>query len=294
MTTTTKGPSRMNHKGLLIGAIVLATSTGCSTAKVDGATLQKALVKQGMSVGEASCVADKLSSELTPAEFQKAALANTADELNKSLGEKKAAEVTRVVVACVSPGGTVPDTISDTGPTDPNPSVTTPAQAVVDATSPATAPAEPTTTRPATRPDVPLNTAADVTNGWTVTAQGYDADATGAVMAANEFNAAPPAGQRYITIRLSATFVGRADAQKSTVSDLSLRAVGAKGVAYNSYDCSASLATPLETFTDVFTGATVEGDVCFLIDDSDAESLRLYIETYDSHLDDTTTFFSLR
>jgi hypothetical protein len=279
----------MNHKGLLSGALVLVALAGCSETKIDGATLRKALVKQGMSVGQASCVADKLSSTLTPAEFQKTALANSTDELNKSLGEKKAAEVTQVVVACVAPGGTLPDTIaSATSSTD-----TTPV-AVVDTATPATAAVDPTTTRAATKADVALNTAADVTNGWTVTAQGYESDATAAVMAANEFNTAPAAGQRYVTIHLSTTFGGRTDAQKSTVSDLTLRAVGAKGVAYNAYDCSASLAKPLETFTDVFTGATVEGDVCFLIDDSDADSLRLYIETYDSHLDNTTTFFSLR
>ncbi len=290
MTTATKGPSRMSHKGLLIGAIALAAFAGCGEAKVDGATLQKALVKQGLSVGQASCVADKLNSKLTADEFQRAALANTTDELNKSLGEKKAAEVTQVVIGCVSPGGTVADTIStDTIATD-----TTPAPAVVDTAALTTDPAEPTSTRAAIKAEVAFNTAADVTNGWTVTAQAYESDATAAVMAANEFNTAPPAGQRYITIHLSASFTGRTDTQKSTVSDLSLRAVGAKGVAYNSYDCSASLATPLETFTDVFTGATVAGDVCFLIDDSDADSLRLYIETYDTHLDNTTTFFSLR
>lgn len=280
----------MNRKGLLSGALALAALAGCSEAKVDAATLQKALVKQGLSIGQASCVADKLSSTLTPAEFQKTALANSTDELNKSLGEKRAAEVTQVVVACVAPGGTLPDTV----PVDTSSIETTPTDAVVDTAAPAVAEAEPTTTRPTTKPDVAFNTAADVTNGWTVTAQAYEVDATAAVMAANEFNTPPAAGQRYITIHLSATFAGRTDAQKSTVSDLSLRAVGAKGVAYNSYDCSASLAKPLETFTDVFAGATLEGDVCFLIDDSDADSLRLYIETYDSHLDNTTTFFSLR
>jgi hypothetical protein len=289
MTTTTQGRSRNSLHGLLTGAFALAALAGCSEAKIDGATLQKALVKQGMSVSQASCVADKLSSKLTPAEFQKAALANSTAELNKSLGEEKAAEVTQVVVACVAPGGTLPDTVpSDTSSAD------TTVEAVVESVAPATVAAEPTTARPTTKPDVAFNTAADVTNGWTLTAQAYEADATAAVMAANEFNTPPAAGQRYITIHLSATFAGRPDAQKSTVSDLSLRSVGAKGVAYNSYDCSASLAKPLETFTDVFAGATLEGDVCFLIDDSDADSLRLYIETYDSNLDNTTTFFSLR
>jgi hypothetical protein len=97
-----------------------------------------------------------------------------------------------------------------------------------------------------------------------------------------------------VTIHVLATFNGRTDTQKSTVSDLSFRAVGARGLAYNSYDCGASLATPLETFSDVFAGATTEGDICFLIDDAEADSLRLYVETFDENFDTVTTFFSLR
>jgi hypothetical protein len=281
--------STTNHKGLLAGVVALAILAACSTEKVDNASLQKALVKNaGLSEGQASCLTEKLSSGLTPSEFQKVALAGKNDDLAKIVGEDKAADVEKWMVACIAPN-------ADTAETAPAETVVS--EPAVDTTVVAetTAPpeTEPATTAPRSQDNVALNTAVDVSNGWTATVLGYDPDATAAVLAANQFNTPPPAGQRFVTIRVAATFNGRSDAQKSTVSDLSFKAVGAKGLAYNSYDCGASLDTPLETFSDVFAGATTEGDICFLVDDADADTMRLYIETFNANFDTITTFFAL-
>ncbi len=129
-------------------------------------------------------------------------------------------------------------------------------------TEPATTISEPpTTVAPRGTKDHPLPLGASSRVGdWTVTVVSFQADATAAVRAANQFNDAPPAGEAYSLIHLRETYNG--DSKGSPTFGTSVAFVGTDARSYADSDCGAVVAHSMNDQPDVFKGGKVEGDVC--------------------------------
>ena len=140
---------------------------------------------------------------------------------------------------------------------------------------------------------IPLGQAAPVGNGWTVRVTGVVADATGQVLAANQFNDPPAAGNQFFMIAASGTYTGTGSSMLD--SSFSMRAVGASQVAYTTFNNSCGvLPEPNLQLNDpqVFTGGTVSGNAaCWEIRSSDAASLAMF---YEPLIGDQMTWFALR
>jgi hypothetical protein len=140
---------------------------------------------------------------------------------------------------------------------------------------------------------IPLGQSAPVGNGWTVTVTGVVPDATAQILAANQFNDPPAAGNQFFMISASGTYNGSGSSRLD--SGFSMRAVGASQVAYTTFDNSCGvLPEPNLELDDpqVFAGGTVSGNAaCWQIRSSDASSLVMF---YRPFLEDQMTWFALR
>lgn len=138
---------------------------------------------------------------------------------------------------------------------------------------------------------IPIGEAGQV-GDWTITVRRVRPDATNAVLAENRFNDPPLDGRRFFMIRVSLTY-GGVDS-KVPWADLSLEAVGASNVAYTTDDPGCGVIPDnLNDVNEVFSGGTIEGNICFQIDQTDVDSLVLYVEPSFS-LDDDRVWFALR
>jgi hypothetical protein len=158
-----------------------------------------------------------------------------------------------------------------------------------------------TTTRatPAPKPGssrtapVPLGQPGDLGNGWVVTVTAVNPDASEAILAANMFNGAPPAGRQFFMVAVRATYKGPASSHLD--SGYALRAVGIAGVGYTTFNNSCGVLPDPSLDADdpeTFTGGTVSGNAaCWAIEASDASSLVMYSKPL---LSDTTVWFALR
>ena len=116
----------------------------------------------------------------------------------------------------------------------------------------------------------PLNTAAEVGDGWSVTVSSGARDITDSVLAENSFNEPPPEGFRFIGVDVIYTFNGDGSDSAFTVSTY---AVADSNVQLSS-DCGV-ISSPIDDFVDVFAGGSVAGTMCFVVP-SDGGTLTLY------------------
>lgn len=117
---------------------------------------------------------------------------------------------------------------------------------------------------------IPVGTATDIGEGWTITVNGVDPDAAG-TLAANEFNDPAAPGSAYVLVDVSLQYDGEESASATAVE---LRLVGDSNVASRS-GCSVSWDAELDRWADVFTGGTLTGEVCFEIPAGDVASALL-------------------
>lgn len=115
-----------------------------------------------------------------------------------------------------------------------------------------------------------IGTTKDVGDGWSVTVNAPARDITDAVMAENQFNDPPPAGYRYIGIDVTYAFNGDGSGSAFTVTTSAVADTNVR----LSYNCG-SIPTPLDEFSDVYTGGQVTGLLCFVVPES-AGALTLY------------------
>jgi hypothetical protein len=111
-------------------------------------------------------------------------------------------------------------------------------------------------------------------NGWTIIIRAVIPDATALVLEANRFNDPPPEGRQFFVATVSATYTGPGSAQFS--GSFRLRAVGASAVAHSTFDDRCGVIPNPLPDAEVFTGGTIEGNVCWSIRSSDATSLVMY------------------
>lgn len=132
-----------------------------------------------------------------------------------------------------------------------------------------------TTPHPGTRENpLPSGSVVTLGDGWQMRVLGTAADGTKEVLAANQFNDPPPAGYQFFVARISATFNGPGSAHFD--GGYRLRTVGAAGVAYSTFDPGCGVVPDALKDSEVFTGGSIVGNLCWSIRASDAASLLLY------------------
>jgi len=114
---------------------------------------------------------------------------------------------------------------------------------------------------------IPVGTATDIGEGWTLTVNGVDPDAAG-TLAANEFNDPAAPGSAYVLVDVSLQFDGEGSGT-GTAADLHL--VGDSNVAARA-GCSVSWDGELDRFAEVFAGGTIQGELCFEVAAADVAS----------------------
>lgn len=126
---------------------------------------------------------------------------------------------------------------------------------------------------------------------WRLRVSRVTADATGQVMAENEFNESPGEGNQFFMASVEATYTGT---DSSTFwLDMTLKAVGESSVAYEPFDATCGvIPDDLNQAGETFPGGTVTGNVCWNIESSDATSLVMIAEQSFS-FEETRAFLSL-
>jgi hypothetical protein len=134
---------------------------------------------------------------------------------------------------------------------------------------------------------IPLGTPATV-GPWQVTVLSSTPNATAQVLAENQFNDPPAPGTQFFIARVRATYTG--PGSESIFLQLSFGAVGDSNVAYTTFEDSCGVVPDeLPKTTELFTGGTVEGNVCWAIRSGDASSLTGIADT-----DEARVFLALR
>lgn len=99
-------------------------------------------------------------------------------------------------------------------------------------------------------------------NDWELQITSVNKDALELVMDKDPYANPPPSKQKYVMIETKATYVGDESGEPST--DLRFKIVGSRG---NTFSKSCSYA--VDTFEDngeTFPGATIAGNLCFVVD----------------------------
>jgi hypothetical protein len=126
---------------------------------------------------------------------------------------------------------------------------------------------------------IPLGTGQGiaVSDGWSYGVVSVTQNATSQVLAKNQFNKPPVAGQQFFIARISATYAGAVS--HSFGASFRLRAVGATAVSYSIFQNGCGVIPDPISDNEVFTSGTVVGNVCWAIQSADASSLVMYDES---------------
>ena len=126
----------------------------------------------------------------------------------------------------------------------------------------------------------PLPASSVVTVGdWEIEITDVQADATDVVLAESGFNDPPPDGRQFVLVGLSATYTGADSA--SFWSSMTWSILGSKRVAYTEFDSyCGSIPDDIANASEVFAGATVEGNVCLSVASDAADSMTLVLEDF--------------
>lgn len=101
-------------------------------------------------------------------------------------------------------------------------------------------------------------------------------NATAAVLAENEFNEEPAAGNQFVLWRVAVTNHGNEPTQ--LFAKVSFSVVGPSSVAYDASAYCGVVPDQLDEFRDVFPGGTIEGNLCWEVAAEDAGELRLLVD----------------
>lgn len=107
---------------------------------------------------------------------------------------------------------------------------------------------------------------------YDVTINGVDLDATDAVMAANEFNEAPPEGYTYIVVDAAITYTR---AESGNAALVSIDYVTSTGEVLTSGDTLAVPPEPVLGLDELYEGGTATGNTAIAIPAGDAGLLRV-------------------
>jgi hypothetical protein len=134
---------------------------------------------------------------------------------------------------------------------------------------------------------IPMGQTVAISDDWELTILSVTPDATDQILAESSYNDPPPPGQQFFVATVRITYTGD---DSDTFYGWGLRTVGKSAVSYSqSVDDCGMVPDELES-RELFTGGTIEGNLCWSIDSSDADSMVLYDGDQDS---DERIFFSL-
>jgi hypothetical protein len=140
---------------------------------------------------------------------------------------------------------------------------------------------------------VPLGKPGALGNGWMLTVTGVNADAAGAVLAADPNNKPPLEGFQYVLVSVSATYAGSGSSHLTPAT--TFRAIGVSGFAHSSSNSfCGTLPSPNLDLTNplVFGGGTIAGyAACWMVSKGDVPSLEMY---YQPLLGGPQVWFALR
>jgi hypothetical protein len=140
---------------------------------------------------------------------------------------------------------------------------------------PAPVPPKPGTTRETA---LPIGTSVTLDGGWSTYVASVTPDATAAVLAENQFNSPPAAGRQFFIARVVATYLGAGSARFD--GGFRLRVVGPSAVSYSTFSDSCGVIPDDLPDPDVFTGGTIQGNVCWSVPSTDAGALVMYDDPF--------------
>lgn len=158
---------------------------------------------------------------------------------------------------------------------------------------------EPDRTGPGSSRDdpAPIGTTLEI-GGWELTVTDVNLDAADFLASQDDFIDPPEAGEVYVLISLSATYSGNGeDDSTSFFFSFSHGAVGDSSVAYDPFQDACTffdLPNGFDDSREVFEGGTIEGDICYSVDESDADSLLFFVEESFGFGDSDRVWFELR
>jgi len=136
----------------------------------------------------------------------------------------------------------------------------------------------------------PVGAVVPLIDGWELSVRSSTPDGTEAVLDENQFNDPPDDGRQFFLARVRATAT-QAEPDRFDGS-FRLRAVGASGVAYSTFEDSCGVIPDALSNREVFPGGTVEGNVCWEVSNGDAGSLLLFDDDF-AYGDESRPFFQL-
>jgi hypothetical protein len=129
-----------------------------------------------------------------------------------------------------------------------------------------------TTSEDARRNPTPIGTPAEVIDtGWTITLSGPARDITDAIVDSDSSNPGPPDGFRFVGVPVRMEHGENSD---KAPSGANARAVGDSNVEYGT-ECGV-VPNALDKFTPVATGASVQGQLCFVVPAEEVDSIMVY------------------
>ena len=126
---------------------------------------------------------------------------------------------------------------------------------------------------------------------WALTVLGTTPDATDEVLDENQFNDPPEEGHQFYIAKARATYLGPDSNEFDGRRRLSV--LGGSGVVYTYRDGCGVIPDRLDSYRELFTGGTVEGNICWQIASTDAGSLVMFLEPDSIRSDGERTWFSL-
>jgi hypothetical protein len=119
----------------------------------------------------------------------------------------------------------------------------------------------------------------------------YTVNATDIVLAENEFNEPPDEGYQFAIAQVSVTYTGNSSGDPSF--DLNFQSVGDSAVGYTTFEPGCGVY-PDDQYSagELFSGGTVEFNVCWMINSEDEDSLVMYVESL-IDFDSEPVWFSL-
>ncbi len=111
---------------------------------------------------------------------------------------------------------------------------------------------------------------------WDVTVTEVVADATDAVLAENEFNDPPDDGHQFMTVGITATYTGTAS--DTLGFSVLFKAVGPLAVSYATDDSCGVIPDELDSYSEVFPGGQLSGNVCWSVRSEEVDDVVMYLE----------------
>ncbi len=271
-TTTAKAPTSDAPTSVAPDSVV---NDGSDITAADRTLMETSMKAAGNLPAEMmKCLLDELPGKVTRDEYL--VLANSKSDTD--VPDELAARATDIAKACAAStqasGGTTDSTIAPDTTVAASSAPTTPAQTVGKKDSP-----------------IALGKKVSLPNGYDVTINSYQSDATANIKASDQYADPVPAGKRYVQFNMTVTNTGGDKDKRVPGYDLQYKAVSASGASYESTSCIATVAQPIQIYNDLFKGKSITGNACLVVAEADAKGLLLYFDVVDAEYNSYTYYF---